>query len=551
MLSTPSPHSLWFVAFCSVAVVPVQGHEMTRAAALEALQPKEAGVDPGGAGDSSALATVRVEVRDAATGRLAPANVRVHLLDSQKKYVPDDPSVATGLYRTPEWYTLDATDALQLPAERVRIEAFRGIEWSVAETELDLRPGDEHRVRLELARLHDVAEEGWVSGNTHLHLQQTDLAYADRYLRTVPWADEVRVLFVSYLERAGDDHRYVTNRYRPADLVRLSGGPAALQFGWGQETRHNFGAFGEGYGHVLLLDLDERIEPVSTGVSLVGKGSHDGVPVAAAIEQAHEADATVIWAHNDFGLEDIPNWLAGRVHAQNTFDGGDASHYDTSFYRYLDLGLEVPFSTGTDWFMMDLMRVFVHVEDELTVDSWLRELQAGRSFITNGPLLYFNAGNHAIGDTIDAQMGDLVQVRARAVGRADFKRLELVYNGRVIHAAATRNRGQTFDAGIEFPLEITEPGWLAVRIPWHNNTNRLGKVLRAHSSPIYIETDGERRFDINTARGLVQEMRESMNVLSAKGVFPDEADRQSVLDVYRQGIETLQRRVRAHAEGGP
>ena len=154
-----------------------------------------------------------------------------------------------------------------------------------------------------------------------------------------------------------------------------------MRFGWGQETRHNFGAYGEGYGHVLLLDLDELIEPVSAGVSLRGAGSHDGVPVSAAIEQAHEAGATVIWAHNDFGLEDIPNWVTRRVHAQNAFDG-------------------------------------------------------------------------------------------------------------------------------------------------------------------------ERRFDVNTARGLIQEMSESMNVLSAKTVFADEAARQDVLDVYRQGIDALRHQVRVKAEDG-
>ena len=542
---------MYFAVCCAAVAVPAQAHEITRAAALAKMKPAQPGKDRQGNAGSPRTAILRIEVRDAATGQVAPANVRVHLRDSDEVFVPDDPRTATGLYRTPEWYTLDATDELELPAENVRIEAFRGIEWSVAETELALSPGEQQLVRLELSRIHEVARENWVSGNTHLHLQQTDRDYADRYLRTVPLADEVRVLFVSYLERAGDDQHYISNRYRPGDLIELNGGPAALQFGWGQETRHNFGAFGEGYGHVLLLDLDDLVEPVSTGVSLRGPGGHDGVPVAAAIEQAHEVGATVIWAHNDFGLEDIPNWVAHRVHAQNIFDGGDHTHYDASFYRYLDLGLKVPFSTGTDWFMTDLMRVFVKVEGALTVESWLRELKAGRSFITNGPLLYLNAGDHAIGDTIDARAGDVVRVTARSIGRADFKKLELVHNGRVIHASAARNVGQTFHAELDYPLKITGPGWIAVRIPWHNNVNLLGEVLRAHTSPIYIEVDGERRFDINTARGLMQEMRESMNVLSAKGIFANEGGRQAVLDVYRQGADRLERQIAAIAEEGP
>ena len=45
---------------------------------------------------------------------------------------------------------------------------------------------------------------------------------ADQYLREVPAADGLDLLFVSYLERAGADHEYITNRYTKADLARLA-----------------------------------------------------------------------------------------------------------------------------------------------------------------------------------------------------------------------------------------------------------------------------------------------------------------------------------------
>ena len=531
--------------------VPAKAHEASAAAALAKFQPGPAAVRPAKASASPATATVRVEVRDAATGEPAPANVRVYLKESGQVFTPADPRTATGLYRTPEWYTLEAADELELPAEPVRIEAFRGIEWSLTQTELDLSAGGRHRVRLEVSRFHDLAGQQWISGNTHLHLQQTDRGYADRYLRAVPLADDVRVLFVSYLERAGDDWHYASNLYRPADLAALGGGAATLRFGWGQETRHNFGEFGEGYGHALLLDLDELIEPVSIGPGIMGAGSTDGTPLLAAIKQAQEAGATVIWAHNDFGHEDVPNWLAGRVHAQNIFDGGDATHYAASFYRYLDLGMKVPFSTGTDWFMTDLSRVVAQLEGELDIPSWLRALRAGRSFITNGPMLHLNAGGQAIGGTIEARRGEAVQVAAGAIGRTDFRKLELIHNGRVVHAAATRRAGPAFKAEIDFPLTIEQPGWLAVRVPWHNNRNLLGKVLRAHTSPIYLEVNGQRRFDLNTARGFIEEMRASMQVISDKGVFADEGEEQAVLGVYEQAIDRLSRRLMAASGGQP
>ena len=99
----------------------------------------------------------------------------------------------------------------------------------------------------------------------------------------------------------------------------------------------------------------------------------------------------MIWCHNTFGHEDIPNWVAGLLHAQNIFDGGDHGSYEDTFYRYLNVGMKVPFSTGTDWFIYDFSRVYVPLAGELTTKRWLAELAAGRSYITNGPLLELTA----------------------------------------------------------------------------------------------------------------------------------------------------------------
>ena len=75
--------------------------------------------------------------------------------------------------------------------------------------------------------------------------------------------------------------------------------------------------------------------------------------VRHGIDQAREDGATIVWCHNAFGFEDIPDWIAGVVDAQNIFDGGNKGDYEDTFYRYMDVGLRVPFSTGTDWFMFD------------------------------------------------------------------------------------------------------------------------------------------------------------------------------------------------------
>lgn len=126
-----------------------------------------------------------------------------------------------------------------------------------------------------------------------------------------------------------------------------------------------------------------------------------------------------------FGYEDIPNWITGRVHANNIYDGSRRGSYKDTYYRYLNTGLRVPFSTGTDWFIYDFSRVYVAADRPITPTEWLDRLTAGRTYITNGPLLELTVAGQPIGGTIELQQPRAVKVHGRAIGRTDFKRIEL------------------------------------------------------------------------------------------------------------------------------
>ena len=85
--------------------------------------------------------------------------------------------------------------------------------------------------------------------------------------------------------------------------------------------------------------------------------------------------------------------------------------------------LKVPFSTGTDWFIYDFSRVYVRADQPLTVSTWLKGLEAGRTFITNGPLLELQADAHGIGETVSLAAPQRVAVKCRGFGRGDFQRI--------------------------------------------------------------------------------------------------------------------------------
>ncbi|MDP7020612.1 MAG: CehA/McbA family metallohydrolase [Pirellulaceae bacterium] len=470
------------------------------------------------------------EILDAETKRPMAALVRVTQVKSGAAVqLPD------AIKREANWYTLEPKQTIELPRGELRIEATHGLEYELRETRRELLKA-EATVRLELKRFHNMAERGWRSGNTHLHLMRLTHAEAHRYLDLVPKSDGLDLVYLSHLRRIPDERDYISNLFTSADLQRLTQG--GVVFANGEEHRHNFGRGGEGYGHVMFIDIPELVRPVSIGPGIMRSGT-DGRPLQLGIRKARRDGGTVIWCHNTFGFEDTPNWLAGHVHAQNIFDGGSRGTYDISFYRYLNLGMKVPFSTGTDWFIYDFNRVYTPVDGDLTSRRWRTSLEQGRSFITNGPLLTFAAGKREIGETLRIEKPRTVSISAAGIGRNNFRGLELIYNGEIVATIKSAARGGFHAAKLKHDLKLDKPGWLAVRIPIENSMNEFGKPLFAHTSPIYVEIGGKTIFRPSIAKEMIGEMTDAMATIKEKGVFANDDERSSVLDVYERGIDTL------------
>ena len=349
-----------------------------------------------------------------------------------------------------------------MPREKIRIKAFSGLEWEFAEKELDLGGKAEASIKLELKRFYHAQQKGYRNANTHVHLQKVTRAESDRYLVESATADGLDLVFVSYLERAEADKHYTTNRYSREELRALS--TDHVHFDNGEEHRHNFAGFGEGYGHVMLLNIPELVYPVSIGPGISKVGT-DGIPIKRGIERAREMGGTVIWCHNKWGLEDIPNWLSGRLHANNIFDGGTHGSYRHSFYRYWDIGLRVPVSTGTDWFIYDFSRVYAKTDQNVTPEEWLKYLADSRCYITNGPLLEFEADEKPIGGKIELNGPKTIRIKASARGRLNFEKLELIQNGTVLHTVQAKAEAGHFVAKLEREIPIEKASWLAIRTP--------------------------------------------------------------------------------------
>ncbi|HUR55801.1 MAG TPA: hypothetical protein VMZ71_16810, partial [Gemmataceae bacterium] len=107
------------------------------------------------------------------------------------------------------------------------------------------------------------------------------------------------------------------------------------------------------------------------------------------------------------------------------------------YYHLLDCGLRTPPSAGSASGVLPnpvgYNRVYVHVGKELTWEKWWEGLRAGRSFVSNGPLLRVKADGELPGHVFTATEGQgvKVEIKAELTTRDKIRFLEVIKNGEV------------------------------------------------------------------------------------------------------------------------
>lgn len=487
---------------------------------------------------------VRLRLVDAETGKDIAGIVRVFAK------ADDKPLSLSGLFDrlrgiekvesgAAGWHVVPASGATTtLPRAVLRLEALSGLETAVAKQELDLTKKPAEEIAIKLAFIFRPEKHGLVAGNTHLHLKGMTQQDASAYLKQIPAADGLKVLFISYLERAKDDVTYITNRYPAGALKEFDAGGVLVSNG--EEYRHNFTPFGQGYGHVMFLNIKEHIKPASLGAGITGAGTDDS-PLGPGIAAARKQGGTIVWCHNTSGHEGIVRMLAGQLDALNVFDGSRGGTFEDKYYRYLNIGLRLPISTGTDWFMYDFSRVYAKIPGQLTLPAWLDAVKAGRNSISNGPLLTLTVDGKEPGDVIALDKPRSVRIEATATGRHSFGEVQLVRNGSVIKKQTVEMKEGVATAKLVHEVRMDESAWFAVRVE-SPTTNELGQKLFAHTSPVYVDLAGQRVFDPEAARGLQRYLEEAKADIRAKGKFSNAAAGEKLEALYDAAIADLVKR---------
>jgi len=448
------------------------------------------------------MATLRVDIVDHGGHRMA-ARVSVTRPDG-RGCAPDDAwRHADEAFDRSErgfeypYFHSSGSAQLTVPAGRVRVEVSHGPEYAIARADVVVPAGGRVTRRVVLERLADLPARGWWSGDLHVQMN-----YGGAYRNTPS--------HLAFQARAEDLHvvenLIVNKEQRIPDLAYFRTDPDPVSrpgflLVHGQEFHTSY------WGHAALLGLtDHYLLPEYAGYPNTAAASL--YPTNAAVaDLAHAQGALVGYVHPFETAPDpadtaqpltyeLPVDVAlGKVDYVEVMGYSDHRITSEIWYRLLNCGFRLPAGAGTDAFPNfaslrgppGLVRVFVKTGAALDHARWLAAIKAGRTFVSNAPLLEFTLGGRDIGDEIRLPPGPhRLAARVGLASNVPVDHLEIVGNGAVV--ATIPLSGDRTRARDTVLIPVARSGWYVLRA--YSDRAEL-PVLDlypfASTSPIYVQ----------------------------------------------------------------
>jgi hypothetical protein len=462
------------------------------------------------------------QVIDQKTEQLLEA--KVHVLDAGgRPAFPKDAihKIGPGL----SGFYVNGEFTLEVPSGLTTIWVERGTEYEPLEVSFRVDFGPPKELTIPLRRWTHLPELGWYPGNTHIHYDEHE-DKADKRLQLDPRVHGLHVTLVSILQRR--DIPYAINNYPVGLLTDFTTAHHVVDCG--EENRHNKDTWETGYGHVIFLRLVEPVLPISRGV-LVDDGDPDYPPLCYACDEAHRQGGLAIWCHNGAGMEAPVAAILGKLDAFNLFDPYWILPEEyTIWYHLLNCGTRLPASTGSDWYICSNNRVYVHTDGSFSYAAWLKGLQEGRTFITNGPALFIRAAESQPGDTLIDRANVQVEVEITWQSHHLIDAVELIYNGQVVDSQVFPEGSQSGNWHV--PLFVQEDGWLAARV-FSRQRDSFHQPLFAHTSPIWLQVGHPPVERSSSAAHFIRALDDAMDWVRVSGTFHSRRQQAEVLDLFR------------------
>jgi TolB protein len=486
-----------------------------------------------------------------------PVAARVFVTSSNgRAYAPDnawmqaDDSFDRG-ERPFEAHYFDTTgrSEIRVPVGEVEVDVMRGFENHFEQHRVEVKSDSAVHLTVRLTPLvkETKGKSTWVSGDVHTHMN-----YAGTYRNTpahlVEQAEAENLSIVEDL--------VVNKEQRIPDIAYFSPQPDKASTAdhlllHGQEFHTSY------WGHLGLLHLTNNfILPGYAGYANTAAASL--YPANAHVaDMAHAQGALVGYVHPydsvpepaklDPLTSELPADVAlGKVDYIEVVGFSDHKSTAEVWYRLLNCGFRLPTAAGTDFMgnyaslrgPVGLNRVYAEVPaGPLKIEPWLASIKAGRTFATNGPLLWFSLGGERIGGELRLQKTSSEKTEVRFSAEMNsivpVDHLQIVCNGKVARELAL-DTNQT-SARIEDSLSLDRGGWCVLRA-FSDKAEYpiLDLYPYATTSPVYISVDGAALSNSSDATYFVAWVDRLIAAAQGNSSWNTDAERESVLSLLRE-----------------
>jgi hypothetical protein len=389
---------------------------------------------------------------------------------------------------------------ISLPPGNYKLNVYKGIEYGMVAAQVEIASGERVEHKVEMSRWINMAEQGWYSGDDHLHIARP-VEGLNPYISKIMQAEDVKVANLLQFGLARRFHNTIQYAHGPEGVYRE--GDYILATGQENPRTHFL-------GHVITLGARAPIN--HPDAYLVYRLFFEEVRRQGALSGFAHFGADLLGGH--YGLAVVlPHDLLAFLEVLQF----NRPNYST-WYDVLNLGFRVTPTAGTDYpcagaTIPGRERFYTRIDGTLTYDNWLDGIRAGRTFVTNGPMLEFRVNDKEMGEAFTLEDPTSVAVEGRVRfdrSRDAVERLELVENGRVVRSFPMGDDSGEISFEIEHPVQ--ETCWLALRA----SGDKIGEVDRptvgrpfeptsaAHSAPVHVVLRGAPRLaDHSRARDVM------------------------------------------------
>jgi hypothetical protein len=490
--------------------------------------------------------TVHVRINDTASGQLTPCRVRFtgpggeyHAPFGRLRTFATGRGEDVGgnlLLGDRRYAYIDGTCEILLPSGPVTVEVSKGPEYRPVRQEVMLRPG-QLSLRLALARWFDAASEGWYTGDCDVQLMTPHAALLEAA------AEDLAVvnLLAAFVELGSQGPPAISN------ILAFSGQRPALESA-GHVVVVNTLNYHMDLGRVILLNCHRAVYPLTFGRPY----GPDDWAVADWCDQCHRKTGLVVGVDATalHHTELLADCILRKVDALLLYrlPSADGPGLEQGLWgRLLDCGFRVPLVGGSGKVSnqdeIGCPRTYARLGpgEPFSYRGWIEAVRAGRTFVTNGPLLFLTVDGQDPGATVQLSGGQrAVHVRAEARSIVPLVRLEVVANGQVV--AGTAVAGSPLTASVEADVPMAAGGWLVARCSGPFDHMRR-EAIGAQTSPVYVRLEGEPlRADPAAMAELAGELDGMLEWVATRGRFENDRQREHLAGVFRDARQELLRR---------